>query len=342
MKSFTGLLLLASIVIVLLFQSCEDGVNNSPVGSGKPSSAIIVSPSTAALGLAGQQLFTAALNGDSSQEFVWSVAAGPGQISASGEYTAPAQLSLYSMSTTIKAMLASDTSKVGYAQIIITGLNTGNSASGDSTGNGGGTDTTATPKDTTVCYERDILPILRSNCAMSGCHDSYTREEGIDLTSYQSTINSGGLVIAHNPAKSELYEVITQSRVSKRMPPSPRAALTSDQIALIRRWILEGATNRDCSKDTVSTGCDLSNVTFSNTVQPILQNNCTGCHSGSAPSGGVLLTSYANVKKVADDGRLVGVVSHASGFKSMPPGGTLQSCFVEQIKVWVQAGAPNN
>jgi len=26
----------------------------------------------------------------------------------------------------------------------------------------------------------------------------------------------------------------------------------------------------------------------------------------------------------------------------MPPGGTLQSCFVEQIKVWVQAGAPNN
>lgn len=338
MKRFVRSILLAVVAIAALLQACEDEVNSPAISSA---SSVVVSPVESTLGLGSRQSFTATFNGASGHEFMWSVVAGPGQISSAGEYTAPAQLSLYSVTATIRAVLASDTTKVGYARIVITGTNTGNQARGDSTGTGG-SDTTSTPKDTTVCFERDILPILRSNCAMSGCHDAYTREEDIDLTSYQSLMNSGDdeLVVAHNVSKSDLYEVITSSRASKRMPPPPRSALTAEQIALIRRWILEGAVNRDCSNDTVT--CNVDNVTYAATIQPLLQTNCVGCHSGSAPSGGVLLTTYANVKAQADNGKLVGAVSHATGYKAMPPGGRLQNCAIEQIKVWVQAGALNN
>jgi len=48
------------------------------------------------------------------------------------------------------------------------------------------TDTTGnnnpTPWDSNIVYfDKDILPILNSNCAMSGCHDAGTAAEGIIL-----------------------------------------------------------------------------------------------------------------------------------------------------------------
>lgn len=272
--------------------------------------------------------------------FIWRVT-GPGEVLPSGEYVAPAELAVYSMTVTVRAVLAADTTQFGYAQITVMGSNTGGGGTGggDTTGGGG------QPVDTTVCFERDILPILRSNCTMSGCHDSQTRREGIDMTSCQAMQNSKKrLVVAHDLHESKLYRAITEEDDDDddRMPPPPRPRLSGDQIALIRRWILEGATNRDCSQDTVGTGCDVSNVTYAKTIQPVLQNNCPGCHSGSAPTAGVSLVGYANVKKIADDGRLVGVTSHAPGYVTMPPGGKLRDCAIEQVRVWVQSGAPNN
>src|SRR3954469_10807401 len=65
--------------------------------------------------------------------------------------------------------------------------------------------------------------------------------------------------------------------------------------------------------------CKTDSVTFSGTISPILQSNCTlsGCHDATA-SGGVMLTSYAGAHIVAADGRLVGVTTHASGYSPMP------------------------
>lgn len=318
---------------ILAFQSCDDNVtcptNHTPTPSGAQ---VTVSPDTVTLQLGEHRSFTALYKGEPA-EFLWRVTSGPGEILASGEYIAPSELAVYSMTATIKAVLATDTNQFGYAKVVVLGSNTG----GGGNGGGGGQ-----PIDTTVCFERDILPILRSSCAMSGCHDSQTHEEGIDLTSYVSMQNSKKrLVVAHDVQGSKLYKAITEDEGDDdRMPPPPRPRLTDDQIALIRRWILEGATNRDCSQD--STGCDVSNVTYAKTIQPILQNNCLGCHSGSAPTAGISLVGYTNVKKLADDGRLVGVTSHAQGYIAMPPGGTLQNCAIEQIKKWVENGAPNN
>ena len=195
------------------------------------------------------------------------------------------------------------------------------------------------PCDPSVIYfEQQILPIFISNCAMSGCHDAGTAQDGIVLTSYSSIMNSD--VIEPGDANdSEVYEVITETDPDKRMPQPPQNPLTSAQISLIQQWINQGAQNNSCAQ----TACDTFNVTFSASVKPILQNSCQGCHSGASPSAGIDLSTHAGVQTVALNGRLYGAVNHVTGYKPMPQGGNkLPFCDIRKIKIWIDAGAPNN
>lgn len=211
-----------------------------------------------------------------------------------------------------------------------------------------GTDTSGT--DTTVVvdfcdpdsvyFENDILPILVSNCAMSGCHDATTHKEGVNLTSYNSVMSTGG-VKPFNPGGSKLYKSITETEADDRMPPPPASPLTADQKALISKWIQQGALNLFC--DANAGGCDTTNVTWSAAVAPILQTHCVGCHNASAASGGVVLNEYGGAAAVALNGKLVGSISAANGFIRMPPSGPLLSdCDITKITKWVGDGAPNN
>jgi hypothetical protein len=91
------------------------------------------------------------------------------------------------------------------------------------------------------------------------------------------------------------------------------------------------------------TACDTSAVTYSSSVVPVLLSNCTSCHGGSTPSGGISLTTYASVKTQVDNGKLWGAVSQASGFSPMPKNASiLNTCSLAKIKKWINAGAPNN
>lgn len=93
-----------------------------------------------------------------------------------------------------------------------------------------------------------------------------------------------------------------------------------------------------------STGnCDTANVTFAGTIQPLLQANCYACHSQAAGQGGIILEGHANVVIRVNDGKLIGAISHASGFSPMPKNGQkLAECEIKRIQVWINAGAPNN
>ena len=52
---------------------------------------------------------------------------------------------------------------------------------------------------------------------------------------------------------------------------------------------------------------------------------------------------YNSVMTAATTGRLIGDISHLSGYNDMPLGGTqLQDCQIKQVKKWVAAGALNN
>ena len=99
-----------------------------------------------------------------------------------------------------------------------------------------------TPGTAPVCFDQQVLPVIQSNCAMSGCHSG--GHELHDLSSYDG-IKS--YVIAGNPNKSKLYNVITaKGLVVKVMPPKPRPKLTVAQINLITIWILQGADHTTC------------------------------------------------------------------------------------------------
>jgi mono/diheme cytochrome c family protein len=89
--------------------------------------------------------------------------------------------------------------------------------------------------------------------------------------------------------------------------------------------------------------CDLTNVTYSATIAPIMATSCNGCHGAASASGGVVTATFDGLKAIASNGKLYGTVSHASGFSPMPQGGSkLSQCAIDKIKTWVDAGAPNN
>src|SRR2546423_1323697 len=67
--------------------------------------------------------------------------------------------------------------------------------------------------------------------------------------------------------------------------------------------------------------CDTTNFTFSGTVVPVLNANCTGCHSGINAPNGVRLDSWATTKPVAASGLLLNVILHTPGFAQMPKNG---------------------
>ena len=92
-----------------------------------------------------------------------------------------------------------------------------------------------------------------------------------------------------------------------------------------------------------ATVCDSATVQYSSSIVPILSSNCYSCHGGNTPSAGVRLDSYAGVQAQAANGKLLGAVSHNTGFSPMPKNtNKLSACNVAKIKKWILAGYPNN
>lgn len=186
-----------------------------------------------------------------------------------------------------------------------------------------------------ICFQENILPILQSNCALSGCHDAITGEEDLVLTNY-SNLMSSGIVNSGDPAKSKLYQVITTSPSSEQfMPPSPHLPLTLDQIALIYWWISDGALDNPCPS-----ACDSNIFTFSGAVLPTVQSQCMGCHSGGSPSASLVLDNYTNILDAVNNKNLYSRITTSTN--PMPPTGLMSDCKIKQIKKWIDAGKLNN
>lgn len=189
----------------------------------------------------------------------------------------------------------------------------------------------------TVYFVNDILPLIVSNCAKSGCHDGSGEEEANELTSYETIINSD-YIDAYNANHSDMIEAVTSGGGEDKMPPSPNQPLTSAQIDFLTTWINQGAHNNECSG-----GCDTTAVSYSTTIVNTMSNYCNGCHSGGSPSGGIDLTTYAGVADIASDGRLMGSIQHNAGYVAMPYNAALMpECKIDEIRIWVENGFPND
>ena len=208
----------------------------------------------------------------------------------------------------------------------------------DTSDNGGDPITDPCDPDS-VYFSQQVLPILTSNCAKSGCHDAATAEEGIVLDNYTNTRNTGKIKI-NDPTDSKLYKVLIDNDPDDRMPPPPAAPLSQDQRQLILKWIQQGALNLSCTPD-----CDTALVTFGGSIQPLISQKCQGCHSGASPQGGLSLSNYTEIKATVNNGKLWGAITHSSGFSPMPyPLGNpkMSACDIRKVQKWIDAGAPNN
>lgn len=185
----------------------------------------------------------------------------------------------------------------------------------------------------TISFKKEIQPIISANCAFSGCHDAISAEEGVVLDTYENIMKE---VTPNKPNKSELYTSLLPSS-DDIMPPSPYDLLSAAQITLIKDWINQGAEDLDCG------GCDTTTVTFSATVSPIIQAQCAVCHNDSRQDGGVNLANYQLIKAAGQNGSLMGTIEHQTNYKAMPPSGVkIDQCFIDQIKIWMADGMPNN
>lgn len=203
---------------------------------------------------------------------------------------------------------------------------------GGTTGGGGVGGTTG--GTLRACFSRDILPVLISRCGTAGCHDAITHAEGRTYISYSSTMTS---VSPGNPSNSRLYQAIKTTSGEGKMPPSGKPQLSAVEIDSIGKWIGYGALNETCGET-----CDtISLVTFSGTIWPIMQTSCTGCHSGTAPSGNILLASYSNVATIASSGMLLNSLN-GTGIPKMPVGSGFSACRIRQFDIWIKAGFLNN
>ncbi len=99
--------------------------------------------------------------------------------------------------------------------------------------------------DQPVDFNRDIRPLLSSNCLICHGPDEEERAAGLRLdTEAGSREDLGGYaaVVAGDSSASELIERLTTDDEDLRMPPEGKGRrFTVEEVALIRRWIDQGA-----------------------------------------------------------------------------------------------------
>lgn len=186
-----------------------------------------------------------------------------------------------------------------------------------------------------VSFQYEILPLVTSGCAMSGCHDEISAEDGVVLTNYDNIMKE---VVAYDPNNSGLYEYLS-ANADDIMPPPPDAPFTQDQQDLIKKWINQGAMETTCALDCDST----ANATFAAVVYPIIQTNCVGCHNATRMDGGVSLHTHANVVTHVNSGTFMGTIEHKPGYPVMPTSGVkLTDCDISLLNQWIANGALDN
>lgn len=96
----------------------------------------------------------------------------------------------------------------------------------------------------------------------------------------------------------------------------------------------------------LNSSCDTTNVTYSGSIKPVLNMHCFACHGQSTYTSlgaGINLEDYNGLKFEADNGFLMGGITHKTGFFPMPLNSSkLDDCTINTFRKWVNSGAPNN
>ncbi|HLJ92232.1 MAG TPA: c-type cytochrome domain-containing protein, partial [Gemmataceae bacterium] len=93
-----------------------------------------------------------------------------------------------------------------------------------------------------VSFIKDVAPILKENCF--ACHNAKQRKGKFDMSTFES-LRKGGSgddpIVSGKPDESPLLDRLTATDKSRMPPKEAGQALPKEKIAVIEKWIAEGA-----------------------------------------------------------------------------------------------------
>src|SRR5881394_482936 len=96
-----------------------------------------------------------------------------------------------------------------------------------------------------VDFEREIRPLLSDFCYTCHGPDGAKRKSKLRLDTREGAfidIDGVKMIVPGKPEQSEVFRRLVSADADDRMPPSKtKRALSAAQIALLKRWIEEGA-----------------------------------------------------------------------------------------------------
>jgi WD40 repeat protein len=188
-----------------------------------------------------------------------------------------------------------------------------------------------------VSYYKHILPIFQTHC--QGCHQAAKANGKYVMTSFEALLNGGEsgerAIVAGEPDASYLVEQITPED-GEALMPADKPPLADDEIALVRRWIEQGA--RDDTPENARRKYDMDHPPLY-TRPPVIPS------LDFSPDGAMLaLAGFHEVVLVKADGseqlaRLVGMAERIESVRFSPDGGRLAvagglPCRIGEIQVW--------
>jgi WD40 repeat protein/mono/diheme cytochrome c family protein len=192
-------------------------------------------------------------------------------------------------------------------------------------------------EDAPVSYYKQVLPIFQAHC--QGCHQPAKANGKYVMSSVEALVKggeSGEKAIAPGaPDESYLVEQITPEDGEALMPPD-KPPLADSEIALIRRWIEQGA--KDDTPENARRKYDMDHPPVY-TRAPVISS------LDFAPDGSQLaIAGFHEVLLVKADGseriaRLVGMAERIESVRFSPDGARLAvagglPCRTGEIQVW--------
>ena len=95
------------------------------------------------------------------------------------------------------------------------------------------------PKVGTISYVSQIAPIMKESCEV--CHNSKSPLGGLSVSRFADTLKGGRHVDDITPGRPETSLILDYLAGKRTLMPKGGSPLSNDKIALIRKWIAEGA-----------------------------------------------------------------------------------------------------
>jgi len=101
------------------------------------------------------------------------------------------------------------------------------------------------PNEKPTHFTKVILPVLRKNCAV--CHNAERQSGDLNVTTFAALTSAGdgvneNVIVPNDPVESLLIKRIKLPLDEKgHMPPKRRPQLTPEEIALLTKWVTDGA-----------------------------------------------------------------------------------------------------